>query len=269
MRTRFLVMLLLAAVGAAGSQLDAATAAEGDASVTPPEEIIVRGRGWGELRLQIRRAEQAVYDRFNAINSDDRFDITCDWRTRFASRMREYVCLSNSWREQDANIAAATARALRGEFGAIPAQYVAEQQYMQGALRDEMRRLAVSDPELNAAVMALGEAYQMRASLTGARPAWSFAREMPRRDDGLPFGAERAYEVQMGAGPWSQALVGRTFTFGDVTGEIRRLVVDCERHSERLLYHAGTDWTIPESWGACMLRVSAKRDTTFRLYEFP
>jgi hypothetical protein len=238
------------------------------ASAAAPDEIIVRGRGYAELRLQIRRAEQSVYDRFNAINSDDRFDVTCDSRERLGSRMHEYVCQSNSWREQDANIGAATARALRGEFGADPAQFVGEQLRMQRALRDEMNRLAESDPELRRAVMALGEAYQMHANLTGARSAWSYYREMPRRDDGLPFDAERALEVQIGATPWSQALLARTFTFGDVTGKIRGIEVDCERHRERLPYEAGTDWTIPDAWGACLLRVDAKRDTTFRLYEF-
>lgn len=266
MHTRLISILLFGALCSTVGASPAATT--GVPAATASDEIIVRGRGYTELRLQIRRAEQSVYDRFNAINSDDRFDITCDSRKRPGSRMHEYVCRSNSWREQDANIGADTVRALRGEVGANPAQFIAEQLRMQRALREEMTRLAESDDQLRGAVVALGEAYQLHTNLTGARSAWSYYREMPRRDDGLPFDAERALEVQIGSTPWSQLLVGHTFTFGDVTGKIRGLDVDCERHRERLPYEAGADWSIPESWGACLLRVDAKRDTTFRLYEF-
>jgi len=28
------------------------------------------------------------------------------------------------------------------------------------------------------------------------------------------------------------------------------------------------DWTLPASWGSCVLFVDAKRDTSFTLYEF-
>jgi len=34
-----------------------------------PPDIVVRGRGYGELRLRIRLAEEAVFERFNEINS--------------------------------------------------------------------------------------------------------------------------------------------------------------------------------------------------------
>jgi hypothetical protein len=268
MRIGFLSILLLAAASAAVSSPHAAQAADGAPGAAPVDEIIVRGRGWGGLRLQIQRAEEAVYERFNEINSDDLFDITCDWRNRPGSRVRQYACLSNSWREQEANYAAATARVIGGELGANPAQALAEQRRMQGKLRDEMRRLAVADEGLRAALLVLGEAYQTYNDLRGARPAWSFYREMPRREDGLPFDAQRAFEVQAGAEPWSQLLMWRTFTLGDVTGDIQRLELTCERHSERIRYEAGTDWTVPESWGACMVSVDAKRDTTFRFYEF-
>jgi hypothetical protein len=54
--------------------------AEGDgreSPKTPPDvgdEIIVLGKSWAEIRAQIQRAQEAVYDRFNEINSNDEFD---------------------------------------------------------------------------------------------------------------------------------------------------------------------------------------------------
>jgi hypothetical protein len=50
---------------------------------------------------------------------------------------------SNSWREQDANFAQAFLLQLRGEAGANPTQYRAEQLRMQRLLSKEMRRLAL------------------------------------------------------------------------------------------------------------------------------
>ncbi|HEX5419978.1 MAG TPA: hypothetical protein VFY39_08255, partial [Gammaproteobacteria bacterium] len=52
---------------------------KGDAGVKPPphveDEIVVRGRTPAELRLQMQIAEDAVYGRFNEIDSNDEFDI--------------------------------------------------------------------------------------------------------------------------------------------------------------------------------------------------
>ena len=74
------------------------------AATEPPAEpdIVVLGRSVRELRLEIELAEQTVLARFNDINSDDRFDIHCHAEPRYHSHIEETVCLSNSWREQNA-----------------------------------------------------------------------------------------------------------------------------------------------------------------------
>ena len=41
------------------------------------DEVVVRGQSLGTIRAEIRRAEDAVFTRFNEINSDDEFDIDC------------------------------------------------------------------------------------------------------------------------------------------------------------------------------------------------
>lgn len=67
--------------------------------------------------------------------------------------------------------------------------------------------------------------------------------------------------------PWTHAPTRRTFTLVDVDGDVRQIRAECDRRKVTLEYVADIDWTLPESWGACVLFVDAKRDTTFTLYE--
>jgi hypothetical protein len=64
-------------------------------------------------------------------------------------------------------------------------------------------------------------------------------------------------------------LTGRTFTFGPVTGLVRRLGIECATARKRVRYKVGMEWTLPPSARDCTLVVQAKRDTIFTLYEFP
>src|SRR5688572_28875889 len=53
------------------------------------EEMIVRGRSYAELREQIRIRQDALFARFNEINSDDGFDIHCKMEPAYGSRILE------------------------------------------------------------------------------------------------------------------------------------------------------------------------------------
>ncbi len=112
--------LALAAVLAAGSGLSGALAQEQPAESREPAspseppgepDIVVRGKSFKELRFEVKIAEEALYARFNDINSDDRFDIHCFTERGYGTRILQRLCLSNSWREQDANIGEEAARA--------------------------------------------------------------------------------------------------------------------------------------------------------------
>lgn len=249
---------------AVGGEPDADQAAS---ATTAPDEIIVLGR-INELRRELERAEEAFYERFNEINSDDRFDIHCRMETRIDSHIPDRVCIANSWREQDSNYGQALLREWRGETGNIPQQYRAEQLRMHRLLREEMRRLATEDEQLHEAVVHLGDAQRAYAEATGGGPSRTLWREVMPGPDGLPFGAQQVFEVLIGRQPWSHPLRHRIFTIGDVTGEIRKLRLDCDRGGAPINYKAAVDWTLPSGWSACTLRVDAKRDTTFVLYEF-
>lgn len=254
----------------------------------PPieDQIIVVGKALEELRIRIERAEDDAYARFNAINSNDLFDVHCYERAQASSRIQNRRCLSNAWREADIAYADATVRDLqsgitvpgsngtttggRGSAGYshIPQQYRPKQLRTEGLVVDEMRQLAQQDPVLRAAMLRLGQAYQALEAVAGSRPEWTLYREVTTGDEGLPFDAQRLFEVRIGAAPWSHALSARTFTIAGVDGRIRGMRVDCAETSARLEYEEALDWTIPQSWGACSLHVNAKRGTTFALYEF-
>jgi hypothetical protein len=249
-------------------QVDAAPGAASPDSTPVDEEIVVRGFSYGELRAQIRLAQEAVYARFNDINSDDAFDITCKDETRVASHIKQQSCVSNSWREQNANMARATVAQMRGEYDVGPAMYRGIQLLMQKRLADEMRRLAVLDPQLGEAVLQLGRAMYLMNLKSGERPNWTLYRELSAGDDGLPFGAERVVQVRMGIEPWTHLLKQSTFTLGQVAGDIRKLELECADLKRSLDYVPNIEWTVPAGATDCTVRVSAKRGATFALYEF-
>ena len=235
---------------------------------TVDDEIIVRGRSYGELRLQIRLRQDAVFARFNDINSDDAFDIHCTMEPRLESHILERSCLSNSWREQSAKYAQAWLRGARGQADGDTAEYRGEQRRMQALLKEEMRRLAYEDAKLGAAVLQLGQAMQALQLRTGDRPSWTMYRETT--DDGgeLAFNAERVFEVEMGLAPWTHYLTHPTFTIDEVSGSVRRIDVDCEQGSQNVDYEPEVEWTLPQGWTRCVLLVRAKRGSTFTFYEF-
>jgi hypothetical protein len=251
------------------------------------DEVVVVGKALEELRLRIELAENDVYARFNEINSNDLFDVHCYERAQAGSRIESRRCLSNGWREADIAFADATVRdmqsAASGVAGAdpavpppgmgagyshVPQQYRAKQLRTEGLVVEEMQRLAREDPELRAAMIRLGQAYQALETVSGARPEWTLYREVATSADGLPFDARRLFEVRIGGTPWTHELGARTFTIEGVTGHIRSIRVECEESDARLEYAAASEWTIPLSWGACTLHIAAKRGTTFALYEF-
>lgn len=249
-------------------QVDATPGAASPDSTTVDEEIIVRGFSYGELRAQIRLAQEAVYARFNDINSDDAFDITCKDEYRVASHIKQQSCVSNSWREQNANMARATLAQMRGEYDVGPATYRGIQLVMQKRLADEMRRLAVVDPQLEEAVLRLGRTMYLMNLKSGERPNWTLYSELSAGDDGLPFGAERVVQVRMGIEPWTHLLTQSTFTLGQVAGDIRKLELECADLKRSLDYVPDIEWTVPAGATDCTVRVRAKRGATFALYEF-
>jgi hypothetical protein len=252
---------------ASGAAREHDRAAQRAPEPTAEDEIVVLGR-IGTLRHELEIAEDAMFDRFNQIVGDHRLEIHCRSEVKVDSHIPQRVCLSNSWREENANVAQSVLRQVRGETGPNQQQYRAEQLRVQQHLGDEMRRLAAEDPELRDAVLRVGRAQDALAEETGAPAVHSVSRELPPGDAGLPFDAKRAYEVRMGQEPWELAMTERTFTLAAVTGEIRELRVKCDQGSKKIDYKPDVDWTLPSAWQGCSLQIDATPGTTFALYEF-
>lgn len=127
---------------------DALAAMLGPEATGMTEEVIVRGQTPGALRIQIELAEDAVYDRFNEINSNDEFDIHCEEIAFTGTRMLTRVCQPNFWHAAEEDIALETVRSLQGSaFAAGTGQFRGEAHYKRLLMRDEMERLAREDEE--------------------------------------------------------------------------------------------------------------------------
>ena len=123
-------------------------AIDAPATAGETEEVIVRGRTPGALRIQIELAEEALYDRFNEINSNDEFDIHCKEIAFTGSRMLTRFCQPNFWHTAEERLAYDTVLMLQGSaFSANPGLFRGEQRYKRVLLLDEMRRLAREDEE--------------------------------------------------------------------------------------------------------------------------
>jgi hypothetical protein len=267
-----LVAALCAGLTSQAAWCAAAAAATPDTGAAAGDEMVVRGKALEKLRIQIKRAEDEVYARFNDINSTDLYDIHCYERAETGTRIKKRICLSNAWRAYDAAIAEATVRGFQaasiGGSGALAQAGRANQLATERRVVKELGELAHSDPALGAAMIRLGQAYQAEEFVAGVRPAWTLYREVAADDKGLPFDAQRLFEVRIGQVAWSHPLTTRTFTIARVTGHIRGMRMDCDKNDEKLAFEEDVDWTVPDAWGECTLHVKAKRGTTFALYEF-
>jgi hypothetical protein len=255
--------MCVGAVAALDAQIQTAPSSiEDEASVSTVteeiEEIVIRGRRIGDLRAETRRAEEALFARFNEINSTDDFDIHCR-REKFYNWMQR-LCMSNVARRTSANIAGAQVSGnLSGMF-----LYRHQLRRAQNQLIAEMQRLTAEDEQLRQANAGLAEA---RYALMLVEGIQTMSRQAPPTLE-LPYGAKLMFEVIIGTDPWKHPLTERTFTLANVSGELRRIKVECAEGSQRIDYELGIEWAVPSSWDSCVLQVNAKRDTSFRLYEF-
>jgi len=286
---------LVATTFLAGLVLQAAYGA--DTSTPPasgdrerPDEFIVTAKALSDLRLKIKLAENDVYARFNDINSDDSHDIHCFDRNPTGSHIPRRFCVSNAWREADANIARGYIQGLQSAstpgpaggvgalgdnggsagagYGSIPGKYRANQLRMEQVIMKEMGQLANKDPALHDAMMRVGQARLALEAVTGSGPEYTLYRDVDAGEEGLPFGAKRLVEVRVGDVAWNHPLTSHTFTIGSLMGRIKGLRLRCDRYDKNLDYESEAEWTVPNAWNDCTLLVRAKAGTTFALYEF-
>ncbi len=159
-----------AAKDAEASSAASSAPAPAPSSPSPEDEIVVEGRRPQQLLAEIERAENAFYARFNAINGDHEFDIVCRNERLTGSNIPRRECRPQFELDVQAAQGANEAHALQGFFGPGSGEFVNEDNYKRGLLKDKMRKLAAEDPQLGQALkhlVDLEDAY--KASVKSAR----------------------------------------------------------------------------------------------------
>jgi hypothetical protein len=155
---------LLVLVGLGGSALaqEVASSPRG----ADVDEVIVPGRRPPNLRVEIERLEATVYDRFNALNNDDDFDIHCFEQAPTGSNIPLRKCAPNFVIEAESNAASRMLSDGRGGAGNnnSPAEHLMLMEEKSRALTAEMQRLAREDEQLMRDLVRLDELKQLQAS---------------------------------------------------------------------------------------------------------
>ena len=111
-------------------------------SSEPIEEIVVRGyKTLIVLQRQMYEAEEALYDIFNSLNSNDDFDIRCYEEAATGSHIKRRVCKTQKLGKI---LAEQTQAMMRGEPYVFP---TAEIDQMNERMLAEMTELASTNPE--------------------------------------------------------------------------------------------------------------------------
>ncbi len=119
------------------------------------DEIVVQGRRPAQLRAEIRLAEDAFYDRFNAIDGDHAYDIVCRDELQTGTHIPRRECRPRFELEAQAGEAAAELQGLEGGIARGSGQFENRANYKQGLLKKKMRKLIAKDPQLQKALKHL------------------------------------------------------------------------------------------------------------------
>jgi len=129
------------------------------------DEIIVPGRVPENLRIEIERVETAVYERFNALNSNDEFDIHCFKQAPTGSNIPLRTCAPNFVVRAESRAASNLLADGRGKSNTRnPAEYAMRMEQKSRELTEEMQRVAREDEQLLRDLTRLNELKQLQTS---------------------------------------------------------------------------------------------------------
>ena len=116
------------------------------------------GRRPENLRVEIERLQTLVYQRFNALNSDDEFDIHCIERPPTGSNIPQRTCAPNFVVRSESR---ASEDLLTGSRAAAtprdPSEYKMDMEQKSRALAEDMQRVARADEQFLRALTRLDE----------------------------------------------------------------------------------------------------------------
>lgn len=132
-----------------------------------PEEIVVNApESLRNLRLEIGQAQVAMFNVFNEINDDDRFDVHCEYVRRWQSKIREQVCSPvylKTAQVQEVNLLLRQMGHTSAEAGGPG---VTQMDYMNAQFEEKMKALFEEHPEFRQAV---GEYQSLEENLKNIR----------------------------------------------------------------------------------------------------
>jgi len=159
MRTLSLVALL--SLGAPAFAQQVADASQSAADV---DEIVVPGRRPENLRVEIERLEQVVYTRWNALNSNEEFDIHCLDSEPTGSNITQTHCAPNFVIEAESRAAEDSVQGARSTGRSRNDEYLAVVEEKSRQLNEEMKRVAREDEQFLRDLMRLDELRQLQAN---------------------------------------------------------------------------------------------------------
>lgn len=157
---RTLYLLALVGLGVPALAQEAASTPQPPADI---DEVVVPGNRPENLRVEIERLEGAVYERWNALNSTDDFDIRCLEQIPTGSNIPSRTCVPNFVIEAESRAARdrvvdARSSANRRDHAESPASL--EQKSRE--LTEEMQRVARQDEQLLRDLVRLDELRQLQ-----------------------------------------------------------------------------------------------------------
>lgn len=140
-----------------------------DAASTPPpgdgiDELIVPGVRPENLRVEIERAERVVYERWNALNSNDEFDVHCLDSEPTGSNITQTRCAPNFVIWAESRAAKNTVDGERTAGSDRQTDYLLEMQGKSRQLTEEMQRVARQDEQFLRDLVRLDELRQLQAN---------------------------------------------------------------------------------------------------------
>jgi hypothetical protein len=158
----FVLMLALVPVGMC--QTMSAVESEPASSETFEEIIVYGEKSLIHLRHKFYRAEESFFAMFNELNSDDMFDVDCDYVTFLGDRRKHHLCMPKFAKKAEADATAELLMDRRVAFFTGDRSWAeyspnrARVRKMDELMWKEVRALLVEHPELQEAITELARA---------------------------------------------------------------------------------------------------------------
>lgn len=158
---RALWLLVVVSLGAPLLAQDAASTPQPGDGI---DELIVPGVRPENLRVEIERAERVVYERWNALNSNDEFDVHCLDSEPTGSNITQTRCAPNFVIWAESRAAKNTVDGERTAGSDRQTDYLLEMQGKSRQLTEEMQRVARQDEQFLRDLVRLDELRQLQAN---------------------------------------------------------------------------------------------------------